>query len=157
MTNHGSVNQRFLKSNYNASTQNPGSVNQKYRGTGFNWKPVDMSQTRGTFTDQQPSRVGRAQKPQSMKPLRTAPKRLQGMLPTKEELQARNTSKNGTESIGPAPPNFTEIMENMAQSNQKMPHKIVSTKEFERLAALNEKDGQPMVEKTIFIVKPIYV
>ena len=79
------------------------------------------------------------------------------MLPTKEELQARNTSKNGTESIGPAPPNFTEIMENMAQSNQKMPHKIVSRKEFERLAALNEKDGQPMVEKTIFIVKPIYV
>ena len=29
--------------------------------------------------------------------------------------------------------------------------------EFDRLAALNEKDGQPMVEKTIFIVKPIYV
>ena len=38
-----------------------------------------------------------------------------------------------------------------------MPHKIVSKKEFDRLAALNERDGQPMVEKTIFIVKPIYV
>ena len=88
-----------------------------------------------------------------MKPLRTAPKRIQGMLPTKEEIKA----KQADETIGPAPPNFTEIMENMAQSNQKMPHKIVSKKEFERLAALNEKDGQPMVEKTIFIVKPIYI
>ena len=45
-----------------------------------------------------------------MKPLRTAPKRLQGMLPTKEEIKAKNLA----ESIGPVPPNFTEIMENMA-------------------------------------------
>ena len=59
------------------------------------------------------------------------------MLPTKEEIKA----KQAAETLGPAPPNFTEIMENMAQSNQKMPHKIVSKKEFERLAALNEKDG----------------
>ena len=38
-------------------------------------------------------------------------------------------------------------------------HKIVSSAEFERLAQQNaEKDGgKPMVEKTIFIVKPIYV
>ena len=38
-----------------------------------------------------------------------------------------------------------------------MGHKIVSRHEFDRLAAMNEKDGKAMVEKTIFIVKPIYV
>ena len=38
-----------------------------------------------------------------------------------------------------------------------MGHTIVSKKEFEKLAKMNEKDGQPMVEKTMFIVKPIYV
>ena len=32
------------------------------------------------------------------------------MLPTKEEIKAKNLA----ETIGPVPPNFTEIMENMA-------------------------------------------
>ena len=38
-------------------------------------------------------------------------------------------------------------------------HKIVSSAEFERLAQQNAENdgGKPMVEKTIFIVKPIYV
>lgn len=38
-------------------------------------------------------------------------------------------------------------------------HKVVSHNEFERLAARNvRKDGgKPMIEKTIFIVKPIYI
>ena len=48
----------------------------------------------------------------------------------------------------------------MQQTNHQGPisHKVVSDQEFERLARMNaEKDGRPMVEKTIFIVKPIYV
>ena len=38
-------------------------------------------------------------------------------------------------------------------------HKIVSSAEFERLAkqTVDNDGGKPMVEKTIFIVKPIYV
>ena len=55
------------------------------------------------------------------------------------------------------PPSYGEILSNLASSNKKMGHKIVSRREFDRLAAHNEKDGVPMVEKTIFIVKPIYV
>jgi len=40
-----------------------------------------------------------------------------------------------------------------------VPHKVVSADEFERLARekASEDDGKAMVEKTIFIVKPIYV
>ena len=35
---------------------------------------------------------------------------------------------------------------------------MVTEEEFERMARANAaKDGKPMVEKTIFIVKPIYV
>ena len=54
------------------------------------------------------------------------------------------------------------MLSNLASSHKKeglkgLSHKIVSRQEFDRLAAMNEKDGQPMVEKTIFIVKPIYV
>lgn len=35
--------------------------------------------------------------------------------------------------------------------------KVVTASEFERLARLKEKDGVPLLEKTIFIVKPIFV
>lgn len=55
------------------------------------------------------------------------------------------------------PPSYGEILSNLASSNKKMGTKIVSRREFDRLAAHNERDGVPMVEKTIFIVKPIYV
>jgi hypothetical protein len=34
---------------------------------------------------------------------------------------------------------------------------VVTASEFERLAREKEKDGVPMLEKTIFIVKPIFV
>ena len=48
----------------------------------------------------------------------------------------------------------------MRTSDNKVPigTKVVSEEEFKRLAQENmAKDGEPMVEKTIFIVKPIYV
>ena len=60
------------------------------------------------------------------------PKRIQGQLPTREEINSRNETP---------PPSYGEIMSNMVQSNQKMSHKIVSKIEFDRLAAQNEKDG----------------
>ena len=80
---------------------------------------------------------------------RKPPKRLPGQLPNKEELLVRDV---------PPESGYAEQLSNLAMSNKKeLGHKIVSRREFERLAAMNEKDGQPMVEKTIFIVKPIYV
>ena len=49
----------------------------------------------------------------------------------------------------------------MDDVNHKGPvkHKIVTADEFERMAQQNieANGGYPMVEKTIFIVKPIYV
>ena len=53
------------------------------------------------------------------------------------------------------------LLDMMQQVDHKGPikHKVVSSNEFERLAQMQiDKDGgKPMVEKTIFIVKPIYV
>ena len=49
----------------------------------------------------------------------------------------------------------------MQKADHKGPisHKVVSANEFERLAQKQRANdgGKPMVEKTIFIVKPIYV
>ena len=64
--------------------------------------------------------------------------------------------KNERGNVTP-PPSYGEILSNLASTNKKMSHKVVSRREFDRLAASNERDGVPMVEKTIFIVKPIYV
>ena len=54
-----------------------------------------------------------------------------------------------------------QLLDMMQQVDHKgpIPHKIVSSAEFERLAQQNAENdsGKPMVEKTIFIVKPIYV
>ena len=54
-----------------------------------------------------------------------------------------------------------QLLDLMQKADHKGPisHKVVSANEFERLAK-RQKDndgGKPMVEKTIFIVKPIYV
>ena len=54
-----------------------------------------------------------------------------------------------------------QLLDLMQKADHKGPisHKVVSQNEFERLAK-RQKDmdgGKPMVEKTIFIVKPIYV
>lgn len=52
------------------------------------------------------------------------------------------------------------LLDMMEDVNHKGPikHKIVTDEEFERLAMQNSlQNGKPMVEKTIFIVKPIYV
>ena len=52
------------------------------------------------------------------------------------------------------------LLDMMEEVNHKGPikHKIVTDEEFEKLAIQNEAvNGKPMVEKTIFIVKPIYV
>ena len=52
------------------------------------------------------------------------------------------------------------LLNMMEEVNHKGPvrHKIVTDEEFEKLAQQNtEANGKPMVEKTIFIVKPIYV
>ena len=78
------------------------------------------------------------------------------MLPTKEERQEKERLALESRNATP-PPSYGEILSNLASSNKKMSHKIVSRREFDRLAAHNERDGVPMVEKTIFIVKPIYV
>lgn len=49
----------------------------------------------------------------------------------------------------------------MQDVNHKGPisHKIVNEAQFERLAAqtVAKDNGKPMIEKTIFIVKPVYV
>ena len=61
------------------------------------------------------------------------------MLPTKEEVKKRvdaELNRNAT-----PPPSYGEILSNLASSNKKMGTKIVSRKEFDRLAALNERDG----------------
>ena len=53
-----------------------------------------------------------------------------------------------------------QLLDMMQKADHKGPikHKVVNATEFERLAREQvEKDGKPMVEKTIFIVKPIYV
>ena len=57
-------------------------------------------------------------------------------------------------------PTAKELIDKMRTSDNKVPigTKVVSEEEFKRLAQENmAKDGEPMVEKTIFIVKPIYV
>ena len=49
----------------------------------------------------------------------------------------------------------------MEHTDHKGPisHKVVGEREFERLAAktVAKDGGKPMVEKTIFIVKPVYI
>ena len=54
-----------------------------------------------------------------------------------------------------------QLLDMMQEVQHKGPisHKIVSEAEFERLAQrqVDRDGGKPMVEKTIFIVKPIYV
>lgn len=54
-----------------------------------------------------------------------------------------------------------ELLNMMDKVGHKGPikHRVVNSAEFERLAQYNaDKDGgKPMIEKTIFIVKPIYV
>ena len=58
------------------------------------------------------------------------------------------------------PPPTQQLIDKMRKSDNKVPlgTKVVSEEEFKRLAQENmAKDGKPMVEKTIFIVKPIYI
>ena len=64
-------------------------------------------------------------------------------------------NKFASKKIGP-----NQLLDMMQKADHKGPiqHKIVNATEFERMAREQaEKDGTPMVEKTIFIVKPIYV
>ena len=52
------------------------------------------------------------------------------------------------------------LIDMMSKVNHKgpVPHKVVTSEEFDRMASDKAAaDGTPMVEKTIFIVKPIYV
>ena len=53
------------------------------------------------------------------------------------------------------------LLDMMQDVNHKGPisHKVVNEQEFERLAqkTVDKDGGRPMIEKTIFIVKPIYV
>lgn len=53
------------------------------------------------------------------------------------------------------------LLDMMEEVNHKGPisHKIVSEAQFEKLAAktVAKDGGKPMIEKTIFIVKPVYV
>ena len=97
--------------------------------TGFNWKPVDIKTTAFDGTH----RTG-------------------------------NTSIHVPKSYiknlkRPTQPG--ELLDMMEKTGHKGPIKtrVVSSDQFEKLAQQNaERDGgRPMVEKTIFIVKPIYV
>ena len=63
------------------------------------------------------------------------------MLPTKEERKAKEEAAAGLNRNATPPPSYGEILSNLASSNKKMGTKIVSRREFDRLAALNEKDG----------------
>ena len=58
----------------------------------------------------------------------------------------------------PSPGRMLEMMQEVGHKGP-ISQKIVSETEFERLAAkqVRKDGGKPMVEKTIFIVKPIYV
>ena len=85
-----------------------------------------------------------------------------------KQVEMNNSTLEGTQNSIHVPrayrktkPSPGRMLEMMQEVGHKGPisHKVVSENEFERLAAqqVRKDGGKPMVEKTIFIVKPIYV
>ena len=104
-----------------------------YHNTGFNWNKVDVN-SQG---------LDESMKGQSRSPgYREKPK------------------KNAQKAPQKAMKTPQQILDDIKKSKERVPigHKVVSEEEFDRLTKENmAKDGIPMVEKTIFIVKPIYI